>query len=70
MILTTRKRRAVARTAAYEKGYSNGHEEGFLAGRENARQLSLVKVSQSITTLDVRVSSLERLATMPRKNKL
>lgn len=64
-----KRQRALAIAAAYERGHDDGHEEGFLAGRENARQLSLVKVSQSITTLDVRVSSLERLATMPRKKK-
>lgn len=62
-----KQRKAKAVLATYNKGYNEGHEIGFLKGREDARQLSLTKLMKKITTLDVRITSLERLATQPRK---
>jgi len=63
-----KKRKATAVAASYEKGYANGREEGFLAGRENARQLSLGILMKRITALDVRVQVLERLTTTKPKS--
>jgi len=67
MILTTKKRRAVAIAASYEKGYNQGHEEGFLAGRENAIKPTLVKLMKRLIALDLRVQVLERLGSTKPK---